>query len=82
MEEPLAGPTALPCDGCPSQALQEYLASPGGLLISTVTDLDFAMQAGAAVRLSDISYPEFLLLRQLVEERDKYQAERIRKRTH
>jgi hypothetical protein len=31
------------------------------------------------VRLDEIPYPVFLLLRQLTEERDKFQAEEIRK---
>jgi hypothetical protein len=57
------------------------LASPGGLLIQVVIDLDFALQTGVTLRLSDIPYPDFLLLRQLVEERDKFQTEEIRKQS-
>jgi hypothetical protein len=79
MLEPLAGPTALPCEGCPEQALSDYLGSPGGQLISAVVDLDYALQAGVAVRLDEIPYTAFVLLRQLSEERDKFQAEEIRK---
>jgi hypothetical protein len=80
MEDPLAGPEALPCTGCPQTLLQEYLASPGGQLISTVIDLDFAIQAGIQVSLDQIPYPEFLLLRQLAEERNKHQEEELQKR--
>jgi len=79
MEEPLADASALPCDGCPQQALQQYLASPAGLLMSAVFDLDFALQVGVTVTLDEIPYPAFLLLRHLAEERDKYQAEEARK---
>jgi hypothetical protein len=77
--EPGAGPSALPCEGCPQQALLEYLGSPGGLIIQSTIDLDFSLQAGITVRLDEIPYPVFLLLRQLTEERDKFQAEEIRK---
>ncbi len=80
MLDPHAGPFALPCDGCPAQALQAYLASPGGLLISAVNDLDFALQAGVTIRLDEIPYPSWLLLRQLVEERGRYESEMIRKK--
>ena len=53
--------------------------SPGGPLIAAVIDLDFALQVKIAIGLADIPYPVFLLLRQLAEERDKHQAEQIRK---
>jgi hypothetical protein len=79
MLEPLAGPDALPCEHCPQVALSEYLGSPGGQMILAVIDLDFALQAGITVHLEDVSYPTFLLLRQLAEERDRYQADEIRK---
>jgi hypothetical protein len=79
MEDPLAGPSALPCDACPAVALSTYLASPCGQQILAVIDLDFALQAGFTVTLQEVAYPMFLLLRQLAEERDKYQAEEIRK---
>jgi len=79
MEEPLAGPDALPCPFCPEQCLSDYLESPGGRLISVVLDLDYAIQAGIAVRLDEISYLEFLLLRQLTEERNKFETEQIQK---
>jgi hypothetical protein len=55
------------------------LESPGGQLISAVIDLDYALQAGVVVRLDEIPYTVFILLRQLSEERDKFQAEEIRK---
>jgi hypothetical protein len=81
MIEPLAGPEALPCPECPRTRLAEYLASPGGRLISVVIDLDFSLQAGIKVDLGEISYAEFLLLRQLIEERDKFQVEEMERKT-
>jgi hypothetical protein len=80
MSEPLAGPSALPCEGCPEQGLSSYLESPGGQLISLVIDLDFALQTGVAIKLNEIPYPEFLLLRQLMEERGRYETEQIQKK--
>jgi hypothetical protein len=79
MVEPLAGPSALPCEHCPAQALREYLASPGGRIISVAIDLDFALQAGISITLAEIPYPLFLLLRQLAEERQRHELEEIRK---
>jgi hypothetical protein len=81
MMDPMAGADALPCPECPRTLLAEYLASPGGRLISVVIDLDFALQAGMSVDLGQVPYPEFLLLRQLIEERDKFQIEEMEKRT-
>jgi len=77
---PEAGPDALPCPECPEQYLDTYLASPAGQLVAMVCQLDFALQAGVAVSLAEIPYPEFLLLRQLVEEREAYQAEEMKKK--
>jgi len=45
--------------------------------MSIVIDLDFALQAGIAVPLDSIPYPEFLLLRQLADERAEYEKEQI-----
>jgi hypothetical protein len=81
MENPFAGKDALPCPHCPVQLLRSYLETPGGRLMSIVIDLDFALQAGLAVTLDQISYPEFLLLRQLVEERDRHSSEQIQKKS-
>lgn len=80
MEDPLAGTDALPCPHCPQQALTTFLGSPAGSLISVVIDLDFAIQAGLSVALTEITYPEFLLLRQLADERAQYEKEQIEKR--
>jgi hypothetical protein len=80
MLDPLAERGAPPCPECPAQRLREFLDSPLGLLISAVVDLDFALQAKMSVSLSQVSFPEFLLLRQLVEERDRHQVEQIRKK--
>ena len=79
-EDPLAGPDALPCSECPKEALRAYLESPGGQLVSVVINLDFALQAGITVPLSAIPYTEFLLLRQLADERMEYEKEQLKKR--
>jgi hypothetical protein len=76
MADPLAaGADTPPCEECPKVHLMDYLNSPGGYLISLVIDLDYAIQVGVHVPLSEITYPEFLLLRQLSEERQKFEAE-------
>jgi hypothetical protein len=80
MQDPLAGPEAFPCEKCPIQHLDEYLASPDGQLMSVVFDLDFALQSGMPVSLNQILFPEFLLLRQLADERAKYQIEEMKNR--
>jgi hypothetical protein len=79
MHDPWAGANAAPCDECPLELLDEYLAGPAGRLIGQTIDLDFALQAGVNVSLRDISYPEFLLLRILTEERNRYHEEEMRK---
>src|SRR5262245_49410674 len=78
--DPFAGPDALPCSECPLTRLQEYLVSPAGQLISLVVDLDMAIQAGITVTLSEVTYLEFLILRVLNEERNKYQTEQMKKK--
>jgi hypothetical protein len=80
MEEPLAGPDALPCSECPEQLLSDYLASPCGRLISRVIDLDFALRAGMNISFDQVDYPEFLILRQLFDQRDQWETEEINKK--
>ncbi|HZF24030.1 MAG TPA: hypothetical protein VE030_11270 [Burkholderiales bacterium] len=75
MRDPFADANSPPCDECPLALLDEYLATPAGRLIGLTIDLDFAMQAGVTVSLQDITYPEFLLLRFLSEERNRFHAE-------
>lgn len=79
MEEPIAGEEVLPCAQCPALLLREYLQSPVGQTVSAVIDLDFALQVGITVTLSQISFPAFLLLRQLADERRQYENEQIKK---
>lgn len=79
-EDPLAGEDALPCAECPAMLLKEHLQSPAGRLVSAVIDLDFALQAGITVTMSQISYPVFLLLRQLADERTQLEKETLEKR--
>lgn len=71
----------MPCDGCPRQSLRDYMASAAGMQIQLVADLEFALHAGVAIRLSDIPYPDFLLLRQLSAERHKHDVEEIEKKS-
>jgi hypothetical protein len=70
------------CDECPSQLLDDYLQSPAGQLIAQTIDLDFALQAGVTVGLSEIRYPEFLLLRLLTEERNRFTTESMKSNPH
>ena len=79
MEEPLAGPLALPCQECPEQLLDQYMASPSGRLLSLAIDLDFALRKGIVVNLGEISYVEFRLLVLLEDEAEKYKIEEIEK---
>jgi hypothetical protein len=67
------------CMDCPLTLLDEYLAKGGGQLIGQVIDLDFALQAGVTISSSEITYQEFLLLRQLADERQRYQEETMKK---
>lgn len=79
--DPFADANSPPCDGCPMALLDEYLAGATGRLIGQAIDLDFALQEGVTIRMSDIPYPEFLLLRFLNEERIRYNNEEASKRT-
>jgi hypothetical protein len=79
MADPFANAASPPCDECPGALLDEYLQSPPGRIIGQAIDLDFALQAGVTISLKDITYPEFLLLRFLSEERHRYQAEESQK---
>ncbi|HEX3340612.1 MAG TPA: hypothetical protein VHT68_15745 [Pseudolabrys sp.] len=67
------------CEECPATLLDDYLASPKGQLIQQTLTLDFALRAGVTVSLQEISYPEFLLLRVLSEERARYQGDLMKK---
>ena len=80
LDGPYAGADALPCPECPEQHLDAYLKSPAGRLIKSVCDLDFALQCRIHVTLAEIPYPEFVLLRQLVEAREEFQLEEMKKK--
>ena len=71
-----------PCEECPVTLLDNYLASPAGQTIAQTINLDFALQAGVTVSLADIPYPEFLLLRFLTEERNRFHEETMKQATH
>jgi hypothetical protein len=75
-------PSPQPCDECPVLLLDEYLASRAGQAILATIDLDFALQAGVTVSLNEITFPEFLRLRLLSEERNKFHEETMRKGRH
>lgn len=81
MADPRANAQSPRCQECPLSELEEYLGSAAGQLISQAIDLDFALQAGVAVSLKDITFPEFLLLRLLTEERNRLTDETMRKAT-
>ena len=81
MANPRATDGSARCGECPAALLDEYLASQAGQLIQQTIDLDFAIQAGVTIHLSDISYPEFLLLRFLSEERNRFHEEEMKKAT-
>jgi hypothetical protein len=70
-----------PCPECPLQLLDDYLASPDGKWIMHVINLDFALQAGLTITPKDVRLPEFLMLRILAEERNKFHQEESEKRT-
>ena len=50
-------------------------------MLSVVVDLDYALQAGMGTWFRKPSYLEFLLLRQLGEERHKLEIEQIEKKS-
>src|SRR5215831_3205493 len=79
MRDPFADANAAPCGECPLSLLDEYLGTPHGRFIAQTIDLDFALQAGVNVSFKEITYPEFLLLRFLSEERNRYHEEEMRK---
>jgi hypothetical protein len=81
MRDPFANAESEPCAECPLALLDDYLASPAGRLIASTINLDFALQAGVTVSLKEIAYPEFLLLRFLVEERHRFHNEEAKKQS-
>lgn len=82
MANPFANANSPRCQECPLSQLEDYLESPAGQLISQTIDLDFALQAGVTISLRDITYPEFLLLRFLTEERNRFHEEAMKKARH
>ena len=75
MRDPFADAGAERCEECPLALLDEYLGTAQGRAINQAIDLDYAIQAGVTVSLTDITYPEFWMLRFLREERQRFQAE-------
>jgi hypothetical protein len=75
----------LPCEECPEQKLALFLESQAGRQYSTIFDLDFALQSRIQVPMDRINYLEFILLRILADEREKFNAEeheKLRSKPH
>ena len=64
-----------PCPECAGVKLDEFLNTVRGRQIALVTGIDRAIQAGITYGPHDLTYPEFLLLRVLAEERDAFSDE-------
>lgn len=75
MANPFANFNSPRCAECPSQLLDDYLGSSAGQLVQRTFDLEFALQSGVTVTLAEITYSEFILLRLLSEERNRYAQE-------
>lgn len=67
---------------CPQVKLDSYLEHGYGHLIRNVLDIDFALQIRMEVPLQRVNYFEFLLLRILNDERNRYQEEQMKKSSH
>ena len=78
MLHPFADLDSPRCEECPLSLLEDYLGSAAGQLIQQTIDLDFALQAGVSIGLDEITYPEFLRLRLLTEERTRINNEQMR----
>jgi hypothetical protein len=77
--------TELPCEACPTAALDRYLATAMGQRFHAALELDFALRTGFTVTLEDLNCVEFGLLRLLDEERhrlEKQQLDEIRNKRH
>ena len=80
MNDPFAGPQSPRCEECPLTVLDAYMGTPVGQSINQIFDLEFALQAGVTITLSEISYREFVLLRYLNQERNRLMEESFRSR--
>lgn len=66
----------LPCEECPRERLDACVQfTSAGQLVSAALDLDWATNCGLHVTLSDVTYTEFVCLRILEEERERYRKE-------
>lgn len=79
MADPFANANSPRCELCPSQLLDDYLDSAAGRVIQQTFDLEFALQAGVTVTLAEITYPEWVLLRLLSQERNRFNEEIMRR---
>jgi hypothetical protein len=68
-----------PCAACPLELLNRTLASGVWRVVSTLVDVDFALQVGIRVDLERLTYLEFALLRIFTEERKRFENEESKK---
>lgn len=69
-------PDAAPCTACPGLRLDLCLQfTEAGRLVRSAMEIDWASKCGIQIRMEDVSYPEFLRLRMLAEERQKFELE-------
>jgi hypothetical protein len=80
MADPFAGASSARCEECPLTLLESYLGTGAGQTLLQTIDLEFALQAGVTIHLEDIGFRDFLLLRFLAEERNRYQGELMRRK--
>lgn len=70
-----------PCPECPRLRLDQCLQfTEAGRLVRAALELDWATKCGIQIRMEDVSYPEFLRLRMLAEERQALEAEQAERR--
>jgi hypothetical protein len=79
MENPRATSDSLRCEECPLSRLEEGLGTLAGQLAIQTIDLSFALEAGVAISPKDITFPEWILLHFLSEERHRFQEETTRR---
>lgn len=81
MVQPFPDLDALPCEECPRVRLDQHMAhTVQGRVLKRALDLDWARRVGIQLRMSEVSYHEFLILRLLQEERDKFEKEDMERR--
>ena len=77
MREPFATRDSDPCEQCPVEHLDVYLASPEGRILAAVIELDTALKLGITITSDRVNYLEFRLLTFLDGERERYKVEKM-----